>query len=248
MNIVGSALLVFVWNELPYAILNIFGLILLLFQNFSKQNRVHFSRIFFTVFVFMLGAVNLTSNVVFSSGLGSGYFWFWAMGLLFLFNFSGSETKSCIVSITTTIFLIAFYDAYLRLNLLASSPWAHLHAYKFGNIGVDTNYTGFMLVLVYALILISKDEIFGKINRRLILVLFLTLIILSFSRSAWIVTAILTFCFIMRSRPFILIISFVTFILIIALFVFTDESLLSKFEILQLVLMSLKQTGFHSTI
>ena len=149
-----------------------------------------------------------------------------------MLHLSPSETKSAFWGLIGTILLMSLYDAFLRFEILIYEPWRHLHVYKFGNIGVDTNYTGFMLVLVYVVILISDADILSRKIKLLLIFLSTVLIIATLSRAAMAVWFMITFYHVTKRHRFLQLISLILVVIGLSLIVIENESLVTKFEII----------------
>lgn len=244
--ILASALMVFTWNTLPIAAINFCGSLLLVFRMVLKNHTFSIDKLFFFFLASLLSFQVMSSGFLLTNTLGGGYFWFFIMGLLFLSKFSLSEIRLAYLGVIGSVFSVNAYDAYLRLAELLDTPFLHFHAYKFGNVGMDTNYSAAMIVMVYAITLISDKLIISEKQRRLLLITGLFLIILTFSRSAWIVTAILTGMYSTRRRPLVRVaLSGILMPFIVSL-VYLDESLLSKFNIISLAFENIGTWGIGS--
>ena len=238
MNFFAGALMVFTWNTLPYHFFNIFGFFVFLIFNY-RSFRLTNNEIIISIIIFAYALTVFFSSFVNKGEIGPGFFWFMALGILIFFRLSFQSQRDLLLGSVLTLLLLGFLDTYFRYIDLLETPFINFHALKFGNIGIDTNHSAYLFFLSFGIILFYGKLFLSRLSQLSIVFLFLMLIILSLSRSAWIGFLFISSIYLFRKS--ILTLFFLSFSLIVLcvysllsgdFLLTTDQSFLSRLEII----------------
>lgn len=222
-------------NISSYMILFTVPLFFLLKFNKINFNELVYKNIYFPFFLIFFIFYAALNNIMNGLGPLSGIFW-WVIFLIMInIRIKISNIKKSVVIFTFVSIIVLLIDAYYRFFISTKSLEYGFYAYKYGLIGVDSNFAGLFAMLVFICFDHSIDK--SKIKSVVLFVVFLLLFI-TFSRSAIICTVFYLVFFKLKkttlvfSLPIFLVFT-IPLVFILELLPKTiDESGFSKLELL----------------